>query len=160
MSPFPVTASPIFSSQVVWEYRGKDGALHGPFSTAQIIGWRAQGFFTGEGAVFMRRRGDDSEDDSGGNEENKGGEKRQRSDAMEAARDRASKRSRVEGGSADLLNDLEDSDEEEEAPIPAVMEQDKKEVRGVDVYAEWQSSDDIEWGLVADTDLQEEADMM
>lgn len=40
-----------------WEYRGQDGAVHGPFSTAQIVSWRSQGFFTGDSAVEMRKIG-------------------------------------------------------------------------------------------------------
>jgi CD2 antigen cytoplasmic tail-binding protein 2 len=37
-----------------WEYRAPDGAVHGPFSTAHIMAWRAQGFFTGAQQVHMR----------------------------------------------------------------------------------------------------------
>lgn len=38
-----------------WEYRAADGNVYGPFSTSQIIEWRDQGFFTGQGAVPMRQ---------------------------------------------------------------------------------------------------------
>ena len=37
-----------------WEYRAPDGAVHGPIATAQIVAWRAQGFFTGAQQVYMR----------------------------------------------------------------------------------------------------------
>ena len=40
---------------VQWEYRSADGALQGPFSTQQVLAWRAQGYFTGAHAVQMRR---------------------------------------------------------------------------------------------------------
>jgi CD2 antigen cytoplasmic tail-binding protein 2 len=39
---------------MAWEYRAPDGAVHGPFGTAQILAWRAQGFFTGAQQVHMR----------------------------------------------------------------------------------------------------------
>lgn len=40
----------------MWEYRGEeDGQVHGPYTTAQILAWRAQGFFTGPSAVGMRQ---------------------------------------------------------------------------------------------------------
>jgi len=40
----------------MWEYKGaEDGEVHGPYTTAQILSWRAQGFFTGPTAVRMRQ---------------------------------------------------------------------------------------------------------
>ena len=38
-----------------WEYKSADGVLQGPFSTGQVLAWRAQGYFTGATAVQMRR---------------------------------------------------------------------------------------------------------
>lgn len=40
-----------------WEYKGPDGQVHGPYGTAEILQWRAQGFFTGPTAVEIRRVG-------------------------------------------------------------------------------------------------------
>lgn len=43
--------------EVLWEYKGPDGLVHGPYSSETIRAWRAQGFFTGPTAVEMRRVG-------------------------------------------------------------------------------------------------------
>ena len=36
-------------------YRGLDGAVQGPFSSAGMLGWRQQGYFTGANAVMVPR---------------------------------------------------------------------------------------------------------
>lgn len=43
------------ASTVLWEYRGADGNIYGPFDSSQISGWKKQGFLTGPTAVMMRR---------------------------------------------------------------------------------------------------------
>jgi CD2 antigen cytoplasmic tail-binding protein 2 len=40
--------------ETMWEYKGADGQIHGPFPTSSIIAWRQQGYFTGGSAVDMR----------------------------------------------------------------------------------------------------------
>jgi CD2 antigen cytoplasmic tail-binding protein 2 len=37
-----------------WEYRGQDGALHGPYSTEQMIAWTKAGYFVAEQRVHIR----------------------------------------------------------------------------------------------------------
>ena len=37
-----------------WEYRAKDGKTYGPYTTQQILDWRAEGYFCGDGGVPMR----------------------------------------------------------------------------------------------------------
>ena len=37
-----------------WEYRAKDGKTYGPYTTQQILDWRAEGYFSGDGGVPMR----------------------------------------------------------------------------------------------------------
>jgi len=39
----------------MWEYKDAQGKIQGPFSTADVVAWRQQGYFTGETAVEMRR---------------------------------------------------------------------------------------------------------
>ena len=155
--------------QVTWEYRGQDGGVHGPFSGVQVRGWVRAGFFSGERAVLMRRAVATSTSISragaeaavsrtpgGGYEESKTSEhaKRRRGEG-EGAR----KRSRgEEGGSGvsaaqELLDDLADSDNEEEEE----KEEDAGGAEGVggargeeDLFAQWQSSDDIDWALLGE----------
>ena len=38
-----------------WEYRAKDGKTYGPYTTQQILDWRAEGYFCGDGGVPMRQ---------------------------------------------------------------------------------------------------------
>ncbi|EQC31009.1 hypothetical protein SDRG_11196 [Saprolegnia diclina VS20] len=40
---------------VYWEYRAPDGQIQGPYPTATILAWRAQGYFQGDSAVQMRQ---------------------------------------------------------------------------------------------------------
>lgn len=40
---------------VAWEYRGnQDGAIHGPYSSAEMLGWTRAGYFVGPAAVRVR----------------------------------------------------------------------------------------------------------
>jgi hypothetical protein len=39
----------------MWEYKGMDGNLYGPYSFQQLAEWRKQGYLTGDQAVMMRR---------------------------------------------------------------------------------------------------------
>ncbi|KAJ0408756.1 hypothetical protein P43SY_001980 [Pythium insidiosum] len=41
--------------EVMWEYKGADGQIHGPFSTSAFIAWQQQGYFVGDSAVDIRR---------------------------------------------------------------------------------------------------------
>lgn len=45
----------IYASTVLWEYKGHDGVIHGPFTSQQISGWKAQGYLTGTTAVSIRQ---------------------------------------------------------------------------------------------------------
>ena len=38
----------IEASAVRWEYRGQDGAIHGPYTSQEIASWKAAGYFTGD----------------------------------------------------------------------------------------------------------------
>lgn len=50
-----MTYESIENSLSLWEYKGPDGAVYGPFSAQQISQWKAQGYFTGETAVQVRK---------------------------------------------------------------------------------------------------------
>jgi len=38
----------------MWEYKGVDGVVQGPFPTQAILDWRSQGFFVGDNTVQIR----------------------------------------------------------------------------------------------------------
>lgn len=57
---YDMTYEAIKSSTVLWEYKGLDGTIYGPYTSQQIADWKKQGFLTGLTAVQMRQVGSDS----------------------------------------------------------------------------------------------------
>jgi hypothetical protein len=57
----------------IFEYRGKDGKVHGPYRVEQMRDWIRAGYFSGENVVMMRRIGplEDKCSGTGGGEEKK-----------------------------------------------------------------------------------------
>jgi len=102
------TNSTELEDDVKWEYRGQDGALHGPVTSAQMLQWRSQGYFTGESAVDIRRWVEGR-----------------------VAADKTSLNNKE-----DLMNDLDDSDEEEGGESGGADPPDAEE-------NEWRRSDGI-----------------
>jgi CD2 antigen cytoplasmic tail-binding protein 2 len=50
----------------MWEYKGnEDGAIHGPFTTKQMLEWTSCGYFVGANAVDIRRVGSGNAGDAG-----------------------------------------------------------------------------------------------
>ena len=45
---YEMTYEALEASAVRWEYRGQDGAIHGPYTSQEIAGWKAAGYFTGD----------------------------------------------------------------------------------------------------------------
>lgn len=79
--------------KVQWEYRGRDGNIHGPFDSSAMASWRSAGYFVGDQVVDVRmieRKEKNSHDPSflSSNQKKKGSE----------------------NNVMDLLGDLEDSD--------------------------------------------------
>ncbi|DBA04656.1 TPA: LOW QUALITY PROTEIN: hypothetical protein N0F65_012239 [Lagenidium giganteum] len=83
---------PAAKATTMWEYKGADGQVHGPFPTASIIAWRQAGYFTGDNAVDMRPVAPQTE--------SKPAEEPEAKPAISAEQE--------------LLNDFEDSDSDEE----------------------------------------------
>ncbi|RLN98801.1 hypothetical protein BBJ28_00017357 [Nothophytophthora sp. Chile5] len=83
--------------EVMWEYKTTDGQIHGPFPTSSFVAWQQQGYFKGGTAVDMRRvsGGDDS------------------SEAKEEAETKSEEKPVAISAEQELLNDFEDSDEDE-----------------------------------------------
>ena len=58
--------------EVMWEYRGSaDGAIHGPYTSRQMLEWTSCGYFVGESAVDIRKVGSSEETSSGAKEDQK-----------------------------------------------------------------------------------------
>ncbi|KAG1707376.1 hypothetical protein DVH05_026567 [Phytophthora capsici] len=87
--------------EVMWEYKATDGQIHGPFPTSSFVAWQQQGYFKGETAVDMRpvRSSKDKAVDPK-LESNK--KQKQNPDKVSAEQE--------------MLNDFEDSDEEDNNP--------------------------------------------
>lgn len=79
--------------ETLWEYRGADGEIHGPFPSASFVAWQAQGYFTGDSAVDIRQVAPKTDD----------GE--QTTSAPEPAAPISAEQ--------ELLNDFEDSDDDD-----------------------------------------------
>lgn len=48
-------SDPALDKNVTWEYQGnQDNAIHGPFTTQQMLGWIQSGYFVGEASVKVR----------------------------------------------------------------------------------------------------------
>ena len=81
------------SADVMWEYKGnEDGAIHGPYTSRQMMEWTSCGYFVGESAVDIRRV---------------------ESTAGITTADAASKAESKETDVDDLMADLLDDDDEE-----------------------------------------------
>lgn len=104
--------------EVMWEYKGADGQVHGPFPTSSFVAWQAQGYFKGEGAVDMRRVGKPADE---AKKEEQEGEAKQQEPKISAEQE--------------LLNDFEDSDEEQEETKHEKDTQDRR----------WERSDQIDF---------------
>ena len=50
---YEMTYEALEASAVRWEYRGPDGAIHGPYTSQEIAGWKAAGYFTGDPPPFL-----------------------------------------------------------------------------------------------------------
>ncbi|KAE8890847.1 hypothetical protein PF005_g10020 [Phytophthora fragariae] len=93
--------------EVMWEYKAADGQIHGPFPTSSFIAWQQQGYFKGESAVDMRQVLNDSVENGESKQEST---KKQKQEPETVSAEQ------------ELLNDFEDSDNEEEAPAADGME--------------------------------------
>lgn len=115
--PPPTTAK----EETMWEYKGADGQVHGPFPTSTLVAWRQQGYFVGDSAVDMRVV-------SSGQEEEK-------------QMDTAAEAKPALSAEEELMNDFEDSDEDEK-------EEKKPTANGTSSTGEnaWQRSDAIDFG--------------
>lgn len=112
-----------------WEYKGQDGCVHGPFTGMQLVGWMKQGYFGGSTVVQMRKVIIPDMALNPSSEQR--GTKRRR--FGEQKRDAAN----------DLMQDLEDSDSDEEGTNsrpPAVGQ--------TLTYGPWCLSSDIDFGDV------------
>lgn len=124
----------------VWEYRGQDGQIYGPFQGDQIAKWMKQGLFGGDGGVDMRKVERAVGSHAGDSDEPAA--KRTRFQETKGEVDQKSNH-------AELLNDLEDdSDSDPEAsalmgrrPMPAA-----RVAVPLNVCGPWVNSKQLDFG--------------
>ena len=144
MDIYDTTREALALRGVQWEYRGQDGSLHGPFSSAQIASWQAQGYLTGSTSVLIRRARPvrDGGCDSSGAGGHGDGEECKRSDDEAGGPDKKRARKAHE----EVLGDFEDSDEElEEKDKLQTVHADAAPQAPVHAYVDWVSSDLIDF---------------
>jgi len=124
---YDMTYESIESSMFMWEYKGQDGCVHGPYTSRQISDWRKAGYFTGPSAVHMRHVSEAPEHSHVADKSKSIGSVdvsvRNETGKMSRPQDYKEEpiRKRRRGASADdhasnqeLLDDLEDDDDDEE----------------------------------------------
>lgn len=52
---YQLTREAIDATTNLWEYKGADGNIYGPFTSKQIAEWKSQGYLTGSTAVLLRK---------------------------------------------------------------------------------------------------------
>jgi len=111
---------PNHDNQVMWEYRGnEDGAIHGPYTSKQMMEWTSCGYFVGDSAVDIRRVGTLSAQDS-----------------KEKKLEETTPKTDVDDLMADLESDGEDSGDGGE-----------KESASVNAESSWMRSDRVDFSL-------------
>ncbi|KAF1317077.1 Cd2 antigen cytoplasmic tail-binding protein 2, partial [Globisporangium splendens] len=111
--------------ETMWEYRGADGEIHGPFPSSSFIAWQQQGYFTGDSAVDIRQvvpSADASSD----------------KEAEPVAKPKEPEQEKI-SAEQELLNDFEDSEDDEEN-AKAETEEEKAEEQ-----QPWLRSDQIDF---------------
>lgn len=51
---YSMTYEALQNSTWLWEYKGLDGVVYGPFTASQLSNWKTQGYFAGPTAVLVR----------------------------------------------------------------------------------------------------------
>lgn len=141
VSVYSMTFEALLNSLFEWEYKGADGNIHGPYSCSDIAKWKHGGYFTGAQSVQMRPCRKLT---------SVSGQKRQVSFTRDG--EPAAKRAKKDE-TADLLGDLEDSDDDEEggAEVAGVGSGLKEEARYTEAEEDiisfgWRLSEKIDFG--------------
>jgi hypothetical protein len=114
-------AQPHQNDQVMWEYRGnEDGAIHGPYTSKQMMEWTSCGYFVGDSAVDIRRVGNASSEVG----------------KVKTAEESAPAKTDVDDLMADLESDEEDNDNDGD-----------KTSANVDAESSWMRSDRVDFSL-------------
>lgn len=118
--------------EVLWEYRGADGQIHGPFPSSSFVAWQQQGYFTGDSAVDIRQVASEHNSTSKQDEE-------EETKASEPPKPEPEKISAEQ----ELLNDFEDSDDE--ADEETKDSSDDKEQATAGAGDGWRRSDQVDF---------------
>eukprot|EP01041_Mallomonas_annulata_P000475 gene475-886_t len=165
ISLYHMSYEAIEASLYMWEYKGQDGLVHGPYTTKQISEWRKQGFFAGPSSVLMRKvKADSSSADVGSSSGGRGGG----GEMMKAPNKKRKFDNHGNGGETgaqELIDDLEEDDDDEDprngveerkssGPRPSSATGNSKTMSHPDVVScadirssePWLLSDDIDFG--------------
>ena len=116
---------------VMWEYKGnEDGAIHGPYTSKQMLDWTSCGYFVGANAVDIRRVQASSSVAKGGDE----GKQVKKSEEEDA------KNTDVDDLMADLMDDDDAGEVKKEDETTVASESAAKE-------ALWMRSDRVDFSL-------------
>lgn len=159
----------IESSMYMWEYKGQDGCVHGPYTCKQISDWRKGGYFTGANAVLMRRVSDapEPENVTSRTSHEMNADVKSTNEVRKTLRpdgqvqEPSSKRRKVadEASNQDLLDDLEndeDGDDNDDNDIEVFRHVKGQSLGGgsrqeqLVKYGPWFLSDDIDFGDYVD----------
>ncbi|TYZ64705.1 hypothetical protein PybrP1_011058 [[Pythium] brassicae (nom. inval.)] len=121
--------------EVLWEYRGADGEIHGPFPSSSFVAWQQQGYFTGDSAVDIRQVASARAQPDG--DESKEPEQVKEPEALKPEPEKIS-------AEQELLNDFEDS-EDEGVDAEAAGDGDKVQQPDVQAAGGWSRSDQVDF---------------
>lgn len=127
---------PLAKPETLWEYRGADGQIHGPFPSSSFVAWQQQGYFTGDSAVDIRQVQEPKTDSEA--------EAKQQEKAPEEPKAEPEKLSAEQ----ELLNDFEDSEDEDAEDTKPTEENGGQKSTADSNEAEtnpWKRSDEIDF---------------
>ncbi|GAB9463961.1 Cd2 antigen cytoplasmic tail-binding protein 2 [Globisporangium polare] len=127
---------PLAKPETLWEYRGADGQIHGPFPSSSFVAWQQQGYFTGDSAADIRQVQEPKTDSEA--------EAKQQEKAPEEPKAEPDKLSAEQ----ELLNDFEDSEDEDAEDTKPTEENGGQKSTADSNEAEtnpWKRSDEIDF---------------
>eukprot|EP01038_Epipyxis_sp_PR26KG_P014041 gene14041-18832_t len=138
---YQITFEAIEASCVMWEYKGLDDLIYGPYSSQQISEWKQGGYLTGENAVLMRRVNNVYGTRNSGSKIKFSNIK-----SKDSADHPNSKK--VKSSHQELLDDFDDDDGDNIYGSSMIKNEDKKEEISDNIQDEnWISSDAIDFGV-------------
>lgn len=122
---YDMTYEAIYATTVMWEYKGADGKIYGPFSSQEISVWKSQGYLTGPTSVMMRKV-------------------KSSLPFLNQAKSTSS--------SAGLDSIYDDDDLQADEPVTKKSKIENTDAQGLSDADDWVNSDDIDFGVFVNLD--------